>query len=90
VHSDTVAISETEAFQVLLARAQRRTGRLPADRIVRHVLSVAAGGDWPVQQEALEAVLRRISSAHADGIRVVGRPRTGPLGLYATRPRIDD
>jgi superfamily II DNA or RNA helicase len=85
VHSDTVAISETEAFQVLLARAQRRTGRLPADRIVRHVLSVAAGGDWPVQQEALEAVLRRISSAHADGIRVVGRPRTGPLGLYATR-----
>ena len=31
---------ETEAYQTLLARARRRTGRVPPELIARHVLSV--------------------------------------------------
>ena len=56
-------------------------------RIVRHVLSVTHGGDWPVQRDALDAVLRRCASAHTDEIQIVGRPRGRLLGLYATRRR---
>jgi len=58
---------------------------VPPEQIVRHVLSVTHGGDWPVQRDALEAVLRRCASAHTDEIQIVGRPRVRPLGLYATR-----
>ncbi len=53
----------------------------------RHVLSVTQGGDWPVQRDALEAVLRRCASTHTDEIQIVGRPRGRLLGLYATRRR---
>ncbi|MEO7272784.1 MAG: SNF2-related protein, partial [Vicinamibacterales bacterium] len=77
----------SEAYQALLARAHRGTGAIPPERIVRHVLSVTRGGDWPVQREALDAVLRRCASARTDEIRVIRRPRGGPLGLYATRRR---
>jgi SNF2-related domain/Helicase conserved C-terminal domain len=77
--------TESEAYQTLLARAQRKTGGVPAERIVRHVLSVTQGGDWPVQREALEAVLRRCASARSDEIQIVGEPRGRRLGLYATR-----
>jgi superfamily II DNA or RNA helicase len=83
--SEAMAITEGEAYQTLLARAHRRTGGVPPERIVRHVLSVTHGGDWPVQRDALEAVLRRCASAHTDEIQIVGRPRVRPLGLYATR-----
>jgi hypothetical protein len=60
---------------------------LPAERIVCHVLSIAKEGDWPVQRDALEAVLRRFASARADEIQIVQRPRGRLLGLYATRRR---
>jgi hypothetical protein len=79
--------TESETYQTLLGRAQRRTGGVPAEKIVRHVLSVTQGGDWPVQREALEAALRRCASARTDQIRIVGRPRGRVLGLYATRRR---
>ncbi|HEV8317544.1 MAG TPA: hypothetical protein VGQ10_09050 [Vicinamibacterales bacterium] len=82
---DPTTVTESETYQTLLTRAQRRTGGVPAESIVRHVLSVTRGGDWPVQREALEAVLRRCASVHADEIQIVGRPRGGVLGLYATR-----
>ena len=36
----------------MLTRAHRRTGGVPPERIVRHVLSVALDGDWPVQRDA--------------------------------------
>jgi hypothetical protein len=85
--SDAIAITESETYQTLLGRAQRRTGGLPPEKIVRHVLSVTEGGDWPVQRDALDAVLRRCASSHADEIQIVGRPRGQPLGLYATRRR---
>ncbi len=84
---DATPITQSETYQTLLARAQRRTGAVPADCIVRHVLSVTHGGDWPVQRDALDAVLRRWASADTDEIQVVGRPRGRPLGLYATRRR---
>jgi SWIM zinc finger len=80
-------MTESETHQTLLAHAQRRTGSVPAERIVRHVLSVTDGGDWPVQRDALDAVLRRCASSHADEIQIVGRPREHLLGLYATRRR---
>jgi hypothetical protein len=34
---------EAEAYQALLARAHRKTGRVPPELIVRHVLSVTHG-----------------------------------------------
>jgi len=71
--SEAIAITESETYQTLLARAHRRTGGVPPERIVRHVLSVTHGGDWPVQRDALDAVLRRCASAHTDEIQIVGR-----------------
>jgi superfamily II DNA or RNA helicase len=84
-----VAISspESETYRALLAHARRRTGSVPAERFVHQVLSITAGGDWPVQRDALDAVLRRCASAHTDEIQIVARPRGRLLGLYATRRR---
>ncbi|HUE85816.1 MAG TPA: hypothetical protein VMO26_07025, partial [Vicinamibacterales bacterium] len=65
------ALTEHETYQTLLARARRRTGAVPADCIVRHVLSVTLGGDWPVQRDALDAVLRRCASTRTDEIQIV-------------------
>src|SRR6266508_1428299 len=77
---------ETEAYQTLLARAQRRTGRVPPELIARHVLSVTRGADWPVQRDALEALLRRFAFGRADQLEIVARPpRDRRLGLYSTR-----
>src|SRR6266545_7333356 len=85
--SDEVATTETETYQTLLARAHRRTAGVPPESIVLHVLSVTQGGDWPVQRDALDAVLRRCASTHTDEIQIVGRPRGRLQGLYATRRR---
>ncbi len=79
---------EAEAYQTLLARAHRKTGRVPAELVVRHVLSVTRGGDWPVQRDALEALIRRFAFGRADALQIVARPPRGQLlGLYATRRR---
>ena len=86
---EAIAITESEAYQTLLARARRRTGGVPAERIVRHVLSVTQGGDWPIQRDALEAVLRRCASAHTDEIQIVGRPRSRRAGSVRDQaPRV--
>src|SRR6266705_2215836 len=84
---DAIAITESETYQALLAHAHRRTGGVAPESIVRHVLSVTRDGDWPVQRDALDAVLRRCTSAHTDDIQIVRRPRGRLLGLYATRRR---
>jgi hypothetical protein len=84
---DVTEMTESESHQTLLARARRRTGRIAPERIVRHVLSVARGGDWAVRRDALEAVLRRCASVHTDDIQIVGLPRHHVLGLYAVRRR---
>jgi superfamily II DNA or RNA helicase len=78
--------AESEAYQILLARAHRKTGAIPPELVVRHVLAVTAGADWPVRREALEALLRRFAFGQADRLQIVTRPGGGgPLGLYATR-----
>ena len=66
--------TEAEAYQTLLARAHRKTGAVPAELVVRHVLSVTGDADWPVRREALEALLRRIAFGKADGLQIVSRP----------------
>ena len=76
--------AESEAFQALLLLAERRTGRIPPDRLVRHVLSVTALAGWPVQRAALEAALRRLSAAKQDGLVVATAPSSG-LGVFTTR-----
>jgi len=87
-HPATAAATmiEVEAYQALLARAHRKTGAVPPELMVRHILAVTAGADWPVRREALEALLRRVAFGKADGLRIVSRPGGGRLlGLYATR-----
>src|SRR5207247_6129122 len=56
---DAITITESETYQALLARAHRRTGAVPPESVVRHVLSVTCEGDWPVRRDALDAVLRQ-------------------------------
>src|SRR5258708_13827537 len=85
--ADAIAIADSETYQTLLARAHRRTGAVPTERLVRHVLSITQGGDWPVQRDALDAMLRRCASTRTDDIQIVGRPRGRLLGLYTTRRR---
>src|SRR2546425_3013331 len=78
--------AESEAFHALLLLAERRTGRIPPDRLVRHVLSVTAQAGWPVQRAALEAVLRRLSPGEQDGL--VGAPAPPPRpGAVPTPPQ---
>ncbi len=79
-------LTESEAFHALLLMAERRTGRIPAEFIVRHVLSVTANAGWPVQRGALEAVLRRFTSARQDELAVASSPADG-FGMYTTRRR---
>jgi hypothetical protein len=75
-----------ETYQILLARARRKTGAVPPELLVRHILAVTAEGDWPVRREALEALLRRVAFGKADGLQIVSRPGGSRLlGLYATR-----
>ena len=70
----------------MLARAQRKTGGVPAELLVRHILSVTREADWPVKREALEALLRRVAAGNSEGLRVVSRPAGRQvLGLYATQ-----
>lgn len=75
---------ESETFATLLLLAERRTGRIPADLLVRHILSVTAHAGWPVQRAALEAVLRRLAAAKQDELAVASAP-PGGLGAYTTR-----
>lgn len=82
----TEPLEETETFRTLLSMAEGRTGRVPADLLVRHVMRVTEAGDWPLQRAALDAALRRVGFAHRDGLRVAERPPAGqPFGVYRTR-----
>jgi superfamily II DNA or RNA helicase len=76
--------AESEAFQALLLLADRRTGRIPAELVVRHLLSVTAHAGWPVQRAALDAVFRRLAAARQDGL-AVATAAPGGWGAYTTR-----
>jgi superfamily II DNA or RNA helicase len=81
-----VPVEETEAYQELMTRAGRRTGNIPADLMVRHVLACVPPHEWPTRVEALDAVLRRLEAARKDSLRVEARPAGGRyLGVYVTR-----
>ena len=81
-----VPVEETEAYQELMTRAGRRTGNIPADLMVRHVLACVPPHEWPTRVEAMDAVLRRLEAARKDSLRVEARPAEGRhLGLYVTR-----
>jgi superfamily II DNA or RNA helicase len=81
-----VAVEESEAYHELMTRAGRRTGKLPADMMVRHVLACVPPHEWPTRVEAMDAVLRRLEAARKDSLRVEARPPDGKLlGLYMTR-----
>src|SRR3954447_23896821 len=80
------AVEQTEAYQTLLARVGRKSPKIPAGVLVRHVLEIVPAGEWPVRVEALDALLRRLESARRDGLRIEGRPEGGRLlGRYATK-----
>ena len=70
-----VPVEETEAYLELTTRAGRRTGDIPADLMVRHVLACVPPHEWPTRVEAMDAVLRRLDAARKDSLRVEARPR---------------
>ena len=77
---------ESEAYTELSAMADRRAGKIPGELLARHILQVTAGGDWPVREAAMQAVLRRSSYGKDDGLTVSERPAgRRPLGIYRTR-----
>ncbi|MEW6071114.1 MAG: DEAD/DEAH box helicase [Planctomycetota bacterium] len=76
-------LAETRA--TLVSLAERKTGAIPADFLVRHLLALDPAADWPVRRAALDAVLRRIGFARRDGLKVAERPGKGdPFGIWAT------
>src|SRR5262249_42711063 len=81
-----VPVEETEAYLELMTRVGRRTGKIPAEIMVRHVLACVPAHEWPTRVEAMDAVLRRLEAARKDSLRVEARPADGRmLGLYVTR-----
>ncbi len=75
-----------EAYQELLSRAFRKTGKIRPEDLVRHVLGIVPPAEWPVRVEAMDALIRRIESIKQEKLRVETRPASGRLlGMYATR-----
>ena len=81
-----VPVEETEAYETLLGRAFKRTGKIATEDLVRHVLSIVPAAEWPVRVEAMDALIRRIDAGREDKLRVESRPPEGKvLGLWGTR-----
>ena len=79
-------VEETEAYETLLGRVHKRTGKIAPEDLVRHVLAIVPAGEWPVRVEAMDALLRRIEASKEDKLRVESRPPEGRiLGLWGTR-----
>src|SRR5262245_27231654 len=79
-------VEQTEAYKTLLARVGRKSPKIPADVLVRHVLGCVPAGEWPVRVEAMDALMRRLESSRRDALRIDARPEGGRLlGPYATR-----
>ncbi|MBN2362346.1 MAG: DEAD/DEAH box helicase [Deltaproteobacteria bacterium] len=84
-------IEESEAYRLLFDLARRRTGSIDTDLVVRHVLAVTEGADWPVRRAAMEALLRRFGFAKRDGLRIRERPpQKAVFGLYTTQRKGSD
>jgi hypothetical protein len=75
----------SEAYLSLLDLARKAASQVPPEMLARHVLSLTADADWPVQRAAMEAVLRRVTAARQDELSVAAVPR-GRRTHYTTRP----
>ena len=81
-----VAVEQTEAYNVLRDRVGRKSPAIPADLLVRHILSCVPAHEWPARMDGMDALLRRLDSAKKDALRIEARPGKGHvLGSYATR-----
>ena len=86
VAETTIPVEETEAYETLLGRAFKRTGKIPAEVLVKHILAIVPAAEWPVRVEAMDALFRRIDAGREDKLRVETRPPGGRmLGLWGTR-----
>ena len=76
-----------EARASLLDLARRKTGTIPAELLVDHVLALYyRDAGWTVTRGAMEALLRRLESGRRDGLRVAERPAGGrPFGRWRTK-----
>src|SRR5262249_42621715 len=72
-----IPVETTEAYHELMGKVHKRTGKLPPEVLVRHVLRCVPATEWPVRVEATDAVLRRLDSSHQDKLRVESRPADG-------------
>ena len=78
-------MTDRAAHGELLDMARGKTGAVPPEVLVEHVLAVTADGGWPVQHEGMKAVLRRCAFGKKDGLQVSARPAGDrPLGMYRT------
>ena len=88
---DTVAepqttLEQSEAYEELLSRHGRKTGNIPPELLVRHVLACVPAQEWQTRVDAMDAVVRRLESIRRDSLRVEARPGDGRLlGFYLTR-----
>jgi len=65
---------DSEAHRVLIGLAHNKTGAIPPELLVQHVLAIHRDADWPLRRAALEALLRRCEFARRDGLRVASQP----------------
>ncbi len=80
------ALEDMEAYQELLSRAFKKTGKIRPEVLVRQILGIVPATEWPVRVEAMDALIRRIESIKQEKLRVESRPAGGRLlGTYATR-----
>ena len=77
-------LTRQETLDELRSMAARRTGRIPADDVARHVVGITEGGDWPLRCAAMEAILRRCRFADRDGLVVTRAPAGSLFGVYVT------
>lgn len=76
----------TEVFQTLRDQVGRKSPIIPPEQLVQHVLAIVPVEEWPTRVAAMDAILRRLDSAHHEDLRIFSRPEGGRLlGTYQTR-----
>ena len=77
---------QAEAFATLIDQVGRKSTKIPAEKLVQHVMRIVPADEWPVRVAAMDALLRRLEFAHRDELRIESRPEGGKLlGPYGTR-----
>jgi hypothetical protein len=74
--------ADSEACEMLVQIAGRRTMPIPAELLAQHTLALPGRWDWPVRRAAFEAILRRLASVRTQQIAVVDGPGRKPWGRY--------